>query len=128
MFAFPTSGGQQHPFEHPFELLPQSMHQPWTVLQRNGPNHLEQVSGVCNRTLGGGGSDTGYRGQSIGAKLIVSQASAQSYTLPLATLASPLVTGAMGVTGLGADNDLDQGAAAVHELDGGRWWCYNRKL
>jgi hypothetical protein len=35
-----------------------------------------QISGVCNHTLGGGSdSDIGYRGQSIGFKMIVGQAS-----------------------------------------------------
>lgn len=90
----------------------------------------EQDSGVCNRTLGGGGDDIGYRGQSIGFKMIVSQASARSYTLLLVSSQVPLFVTlhAIAVIGLGADNDLEQGAAAVHELYAGRWQRCNRQL
>ena len=41
-----------------------------------------QISGVCNHTLGGGSdSDIGYRGQSIGFKMIVGQASERASLL-----------------------------------------------
>jgi hypothetical protein len=89
-----------------------------------------QISGVCNHTLGGGSdSDIGYRGQSIGFKMIVGQASERASLL--ACIARSLVCDTACVrvcTGLGANNDLEQGAAAVHGLHGGRWQRHHREL